>query len=630
MPKQHVLFGRPVPRIPPRRIALLLAGISIFSVLTLMITLPSGIPTGPSLSKFADHKFSIPSFRSGSGWSGALNPFRQPSHPPPRQKNDTHAESSWYSDWKWLYIPFSSSITLDENRSLLPPLKERTPIYCYYDTTIDKSDADKDADSELLLTWRRAWWAQGFKPVILSAAEAMANPMYEELQHRDMAPAVRTELMRWLAWENMGGGLLAKDLVFPMGAREAPLLASLRRGRFPALTRWKDMGDGLFAGPKADVTAAIKLAMSSPQLGGGKAAGATDFISLMPAGSDPFTEDATPASLAYYDAGTIAKKYAKVADAIRADRAAGLESLNQLVNSHLHVCWQNTFPDGIAVLKPYPEHTTHMVSHAMELASRLDTCSESPLPSSCPPNMPRCSPCVAKQPGRISTPGVYRNTTTLYTIGTVPHPYTLQSLSNMRARIDVPWIRRESQRDAWIAMLTRELLGTGLSGAPRLLRFKEAVAGEFATARSLWISAETPVPEDIDYHFGFAVPRHGMATGRSETPVPGPERRPRPYRDADDGPEPNPDDLAREPALLDRAKKIGRSRDRADRLIRDAIEAWNLADTEAWRFARAFLARNHVERLKWETEEAKYAGGAGSEKGRRQSGWGRWLDKSER
>ncbi len=624
MPKQHVLFGRPLPRLPPRRISLLLAAISIFAVLALIFTLPSSIPTGPNLSKFADHKFSIP-FRGSSNWPGALNPFRQPSHPPPHDDNNTQGDLAWHSDWKWLTYPFSSSVTLDENRSLLPPMPRRPPIYCYYDTSIEKTEANKTADSALLLTRRRAWWAQGFKPIILSAADALDNPMYGELQRIEMAPAMKTEILRWLAWEKMGGGLLANNLLFPMGSRDDPLLTFLRRGEYPALTRWNGLGDGLIAGPKAEITAVIKLVTGSSEV-----KTARDFVSALPVGLEksPFALDATPKSLAFYDANNIENKYLKVADAIAADRVDGLTSLNKLINSHLHVYWQNNFANSIAVLKPYPEHTTHMIAHAVELAERLRNCSDTPLPSSCPPNLPDCSPCVAKTPVKIGTPRVYRNTTTLYTIGTVPHPYTLQMLSNMRTDIDIPWIRRYSARDAWISMVTRELLGTGVSGGARLRRFKEAVAGEYATAHSLWISAEKPVPEDIDYHFGFAIPRPGMDTGRSETPVPGPERRPQPEHDVDDGPEATPDDLAREPALLQKAKDMGQSRKKHDTHVRDAIEAWNLADTEAWRFARAFLARAHVERANWEHEEAKYAGGAGSERGMKRSSWGHWLDQT--
>ncbi len=635
MPKQHVFFGRPVPRLPARRISLLLASISIFAVLTLIVTLPSAIPTGPSLSKFTDHKFSIPKFKPGPSWSSVFNPFRQPSHPPPRQRNDTFGESSWYANWKWLSIPFSSSITLDENRSLLPPLRDRPPIYCYYDANKHaKDDADKEAESALLLTWRRAWWAQGFKPVILSAAEAMNNPVYEELQRVEMDAATKADMMRWLAWENMGGGLLAHYLLLPMGPFADPLLSYLRRGNYPSLTRWDGLEGGLFAGPKADISAAIKLVMGSPELRAAK-----DFVEALPvnAEEDPFKLDDVPESLAYYSAQVLEKKYAKVAEAISTDRAKGLRSLNQLVNAHLHVTWQNSFPDGIAVLKPLPKHTTHMIDRAFELADRLSQCNESPLPSSCPPNLPRCSPCVAKQPMRITTPPYYRNNSALYTIGTVPHPYTFQLLSNFRDGIDVRWVRRDSKRDAWLATITKELLGTGISGAPRVLRFKEAVASDLAAASSLWLPAEDPPPADPEWRLGFAVPNPGVAggaldRGHAVPPVPGPERRPQPPHDPRDGPVAPADELRREPGLLERARRVVvAARKGEGKVVRDAVEAWNLADTEAWRFARAFLARAHVERLGWEKEEARYADGIGTDKGvaaSRESGWGRWLDRS--
>ena len=64
--------------------------------------------------------------------------------------------------------------------------------------------------------------------------------------------------------------------------------------------------------------------------------------------------------------------------------------------------------------------------------------------------------------------------------------------------------------------------------------------------------------------------------------------------------------------------------------IRDAVEAWNMADTEAWRFVRAFAAREVVERRRWEEEERRFAGGKeeeeeelGEEGGRRdeEGGW---------
>jgi hypothetical protein len=202
----------------------------------------------------------------------------------------------------------------------------------------------------------------------------------------------------------------------------------------------------------------------------------------------------------------------------------------------------------------------------------------------------------------------------------------------MRARgqINIRWIRRDSKRDVWIAAVTKEFMGTGIPAAPRVLRFKEAVASEYGAARSLWFTAERDpsIPDDVDWHFGFALARDAD-DGRTETPVPGPERRPPPPpQDPADGPVASSEDLANESVFMDEARRMRKAEDKADLVIRNAIEAWSLADTEAWRFTRAYLARSMVERLKWEAEEAKYAGGAGSEKGRK-SGWGWWLDRSE-
>lgn len=57
-----------------------------------------------------------------------------------------------------------------------------------------------------------------------------------------------------------------------------------------------------------------------------------------------------------------------------------------------------------------------------------------------------------------------------------------------------------------------------------------------------------------------------------------------------------------------------------------------MADTEAWRFVRAFGARDAIIRKKWELEERGFAGGGrdedeGAEEGGegQQSGWGRWI-----
>ncbi|KAK3344619.1 hypothetical protein B0H65DRAFT_539122 [Neurospora tetraspora] len=581
MPRQYVLFGRPLPRLGSRHLSLLLVSVSLFAIFSLLFTLPSAIPTGPSL-QIADHKLSIPDSIKNP-WN-KVNPFKQPAHAPPRQKNDTYGQSSWYANWKWLSYPFSSSVTLDESRSLLPELGQRPPIYVYYDNTIEREKATKEVESDILLSWRRAWWAQGFKPIILSPAEAMNNPMYEELQHRSegMDASLKTDIMRWLAWENMGGGLLAHYFLFPMGAYDDPLLVYLRRGEFPGLTRWKDLGDGLFVGPKADVAKAIKLALASPNLKTAK-----NFLEATSASKEegPFTiDDTEPSSLAFYSASAL-KLYPKVAETIGGDRVAGLKSLNELINAHLHQTWQNLFSEGIAVVKPLPQHTTHMIAPSYSVALRLASCpANNPLPSSCPPNRPKCVPCsTSAHLIKISTPAHYKNSSALYTIGTVPHPYTIQSLSSMREQITVPWIRRDSVRDAWVGDLMTDLFkGKAVPAGARVLRFKEALAGEYGSARSLWLTAERDTPEGIlDWHFGFDLPalpsssststsgspkekegggehKHDDATEKIESEIHKPKDTSilPPIHDEKEGPVPSEQDLKLEPNLLSLAKTI--------------------------------------------------------------------------
>lgn len=625
-----------MPRFSRRKLTpLVIITIGLFALFSLFFTLPGSIPSTPSLSKtLADHKLSLPSIPKlpslpNSISSNLLAPFRPPAHAPPVQKNSTYDGVSWYSNWNWL-SPFSSSITLDENRSLLPPLHERPPIYCYYDTTTQRDAKTKEAESELLLTWRRAWWSQGFRPVILSDAEATKNPLYDEVQRLDVESTFKKDLMRWLAWENMGGGILAHYRLFPMGESHDPLLAFMRRGEFPKLTRWEGLSGRLFIGPKNEVTDVLTKALRSK-----KTKGIKDVIAAVE--ETDFQADKKPAAVAYYDSRTVESKYDKVAAELASDHATGLKSLNRLINSHLHNSWQRSFKQGIAVLKPLPKHTTRMIEAASDLAKSLSTCPPSPMPDSCPPNVPKCTPCSAKKPVKITNPPAYRNTTDLFTIGTVPHPYTLQSLNSQRAYLNLTWVRQESQRDLWLETVSNDLFKAKVSSSARLLRFKEAVAAEQTRYSSIWLTVERETPRDLDWWFGFEL--HHDNTATPEVPDPKTAEKPKSQKRADAEQPPTSDsqeeimtDDERELQLLMKARAMRKTKDKNEIRIRDAIEAWNLADTEAWKFTKAFMARFRVERLKWEEEESKYAEGVGrdTETGVK-SGWAnRWKDDPKR
>lgn len=550
----------------------------------------------------------------------SLNPFRAPAHePPPEQANSTSGEASWFSDFKWMN-PFSSSITLDENRAVLPPLVKRPPVYTYYDAEWDKDEEAKDATHHLLLIWRRAWWAQGFKPIVLGRPEAINNPLYRKLQDKTIETELENDIMRWLAWGNMGTGILANWLTIPMAPHNDPLLTYLRRGDYPELTRYEGLQSGLFTGGKDAINKAIQSSLDRQQPLTGSA-----LIDVVP--EDMFKIDPQHDGIAFYNTVTIVKKYKVIADQLmlKDGRAAGLKALAQLITSHLHVTWQNTFTSGIAVLKPLPDHSTHLVAPAIDLARNLSQCTDSPYPASCPPNRDRCQPCVSSHSMLISQPPVFRNASTLFTIGTVPHPYTSVSLNHDTEQLTLGFVRRKTERDQWISAATKELLGVGLSSFDRLTHMKDAVASEYGSSRSLWLTAESIESEswhkDLAWRFGFPIPNAPVEDGKSETPVPGPERRPPPPK-PEGGKVPDEVELVKEKALLDKARQSLKNSARPAKMIKNVVEAWNLADTEIWRFTRAYNARRRVERQKWEDEEKGFAGSEG--KG---ASWGRWFDR---
>lgn len=601
---------------PARKQYLRIGAVVLFITLVFIIFSSSSVPSVPSVPSVAQlsdsakgaaryvHRPQIPNW----GVPNLHNPFRQAAHKPPQQANSTSGEAKWFSDWKWLN-PFSSSITLDENRSVLPPLRVRPPIYTFYDGTKKKDAATKEAENDLLLIWRRAWWAQGFRPVVLGKAEAMNNPLYESLQAKRLSPELESDMLRWLAWGHMGTGILANWLVLPMGPYEDNLLSYLRRGSYPKLTRYESFKSGLFSGDFVAINSVLTQTIQSSKL--------EDAKSFLEA-ADPaiFSVDPVPTAIAFYDSPTITNQYKQVADKLLETHAVGFTSLAELITSHLHTTFQNDFPSGIAVLKPLPLHSTALASPALSLAASLTHCPKSPIPSSCPPNRPKCQPCNKDKPMLITTPSVFRNNSDLYTIGSIPHPYTLATLLLQTSDLTTRQIRRSTVRDPWLLAVTSELLGNDVSGPARIVKLKESVAGEWGESHSLWFTAERNLTtSNLDWHFGFPLPRGDNNEAPHEIPVPNP---PAPEAHI---PLPNQQELANEQKRLKAARELLAMKG-AKMGIREVLEAWNMADTEAWRFVRAYAARERVERQKWEDEEKGFAG----TEQRRGEGWSRWFD----
>lgn len=530
------------------------------------------------------------------------NPFRQVVHEPPAvQRNSTSGDTKWYSDWQWLHA-FSSSITLDEDRSVLPPLSPRPPIYTYYDPDSEKDAAVKEEEKKLLHIWRRAWWAQGFKPIILGRAEAMRNPHYETMQGKKMNPALEAEMMRWLAWGHMGTGILANWLAVPMGPRNDHDLEYLRRGEYPKLTRYESLAAGVFSGTQDAVSAVIASVLQSSDLTDSKT-----VQEATAANPDTFSVDPKPSGIAFYAPSVLTAIYKPVAEELLKSEARGLAQLAQLITFHLHSTFLSNYPIGLSVLNTEGDATAMTSAPAVTLAESLRICPSSPLPSSCPPNKPKCTRC---EPARVGYPQMLVNSTNVFTIGTIPHPYTLQSLWLRNAQLTVAHIRRNTDRDIWLDKATEDILPPRISAYARIVAFKDDVAGDRGAARGIWHTAEQQLSwRDLELHFGFELPgsandsalRTPVPTLDEEPPVLQPlirEMKHRPAREV----------LVKQAEVFAAAREVIEGKRRAELDVRRAVEAWNMADTEAWRFVRALEARKRVERGKWEEEESRYKG----------------------
>lgn len=555
--------------------------------------------------------------------NAALDMIRTPVHAPPKQEGSSSGDVSWLSHRTWMH-PFSAAVAIDD-RAVLPPESRRPAVYTYYDPGLKQDKAEKAADHELLLTWRRAWWAKGFRPIILGKPEAMHNPHYRSLQSMDLTPELETDLMRWLAWGTMGIGILSDWMAFPMCNYNDPALRALRQGNFRQLTRFESLQNAFFYGNGKEINEAIRAA-----IGPGTSQTGMSILELVPKAT--FEVEPKDKMIAYYSPEVIQSKYKEIHAALKDNKGKGKVTLRRLIESHLQSTWQSSFTKGIAVLRPIPESLTAATSDAYHLAQNLSACLESPSPSSCPPNVPDCSTCMTSHPMPVTTPKNYMNDSTIFSIGVVPHPYTMVSLMRKHLLDSFKEIRRETKRDPYILAVTNQKLGGGISSYERIVFMKESVASDRGRAITLWMPAERPSDqawrEDLSWVLGFPIPTEAIDDGKSDGPLPGPEQRKKKEEEKEEFiPSKMPDEkgVKLEHTLLAGCKDFvhNNGKTKGNKRMNEVIEKWNMADAELWNFVRAFALRRRKEREIWDNEEKRFLGG---EKRGVAGGWNNWFN----
>jgi hypothetical protein len=197
----------------------------------------------------------------------------------------------------------------------------------------------------------------------------------------------------------------------------------------------------------------------------------------------------------------------------------------------------------------------------------------------------------------ISQPATYKNSSYVFTIGTLPHPYTLISLQQGSEEVTTRHIRRETERDPWLTEVTKDRLSNEFGGAARAVVLKQAVADDSAIGTSLWMTVESlpanngqvlpsALLDEFEWQFGFKIPRSGPTETKKEGETK--ESAQNTNKGSMQNANPSKQGIEKEYDLITKAREVLKSKETNRIGIKDVAEAWNLADTEIWRFVRAY------------------------------------------
>lgn len=138
--------------------------------------------------------------------------------------NSASKLSQSLDDWRNMFIIQNDA---DKNQDLtkigsptaIPPAHGRAPIYTYFGLT-DTNSKIYRSELAMLETWKRTWYAMGFRPVVLTAVDALKHPEYSSFiraldSSGKASEWTKSHFSQFLAWSTVGG-VLCDYRVFPM------------------------------------------------------------------------------------------------------------------------------------------------------------------------------------------------------------------------------------------------------------------------------------------------------------------------------------------------------------------------------------------------------------------------------
>ncbi|KAK9458807.1 uncharacterized protein V1516DRAFT_121294 [Lipomyces oligophaga] len=535
----------------------------------------------------------------------------------PKQKFGVFDVAKPYMPSSAWETPFSFSVSAaDSDIAVLPPLEDRCPVYAYFDPDdAAHNELNATIERDIIERWRRAFWALGFKPVLLGIEDAKRNPRFQELAAvRNLGAKARSDILKFLAWENSATGMMVDYRVFPMTTRpNHKMLMKLRSCQFNEVSIYKDLGESLLTGAHAAVTYFLDKAFETGHRGN-----ILGYLSEVVTVKNPIEH------FVYYSPRVVSSKYAGLDPSLLPD----------LINSHLHSTWISRFSDGIAIINPFESSSRIMTYPALATAYTLATCPPVEFEQYCPPGRQTCYQCSKSlNSDYIKMSPTIPNTGNFFSLVTIAHPLTqLGLVFSTSTQITANLVRRKTLRDVFVKAISSDIIDEAIGSADRLLELKQIAARNYDVLDNIYLtvfedqfelSADCLLDSYLEWALGFTFDHESgqhlnKITNANPTSILSQVK----YEDLQYSLEqclPSSEiqvfreDSARigvlrqgvhiplQPAseVVDGAReKIGSSSPDIKRL-RKAIEGWNMADSELWRFVRALNQRITLEPTIW-------------------------------
>lgn len=476
----------------------------------------------------------------------------------------------------------------------IPPAHRRCRISTYID-----SEDERQKVNELLQVWKRAWWAFGFEPVILTRKDCESSPDYREFNaSADIDVDYKVRNRKLFAWAARGAGLYADYTAIPATWFDSDdTLELFKSCRFAHPVKYKDAELDLF---HADVTHAKKIVNA-----------------LLKGSSDPelvedlfYEEEQNP--IAQYTPDNIKKMFD--------GEEKSLAETARIANAHLHHAFLLKYPKGIAILNPNGEDSLN--EPARRLAERLASCPQFEDSDSCPPTRPNLkmadklqnshvpvrssserlcgNPCSSKD--GISTSGVHTEATSFlpaansgyFSCVGIAHPLSVLTVTEGKPDVNANSARKHLLRDPSVRALTSGYITSDMVGIDqRLLLVKDAIYTLPSISNSTWLLWEQEFGQDqvqeelVEWDLGFSMD----------------EKRPSTLDKNNDSKKMSWIQQLADNAIARVIPKKNKEKIDEEKI---AIEAWNTGDSEMWKFLSSWLDQRNddLSRVVFETVNA--------------------------